>query len=83
MPNGFEINISEADFKAKPQGEQNWILFQGITSMRKCLNDMDQYGCDYGRKKYQMNWLKVISAIAAGITGALGVIYSIYRVTCG
>lgn len=82
MDNGFEINISEIDFKAKSQGEQSWILFQGVTAVRKCLNDMDEHGCDYGRKKYQMNWLKIISAIAAGVTGAFGVIYIIYQVIC-
>lgn len=82
MPNGIDIKISEADFKAKSQVEQNWILFQGVVAIRKCVNDVDQHGCYYGRKKYQMNWLKIISAITGGLTGALGIVYIIYRITC-
>lgn len=82
MTNGFEINISETDFKAKPPTEQNWILFQGVSSVRKCIVDIDEKGCDYAKKRYKSNRLKIISAISGGITFALGMVYIIYQMTC-
>jgi len=82
MTDGFEINISEDDFKARPEKDQNWILFQGVSSVRKCIADIDEKGCDYAKKRYKSNRLKIISAISGGITFALGVVYIIYQMTC-
>lgn len=82
MTNGFEINISETDFKSRPAGEQNWILFQGVSSVRKCIADIDEQGCDYAKKRYKINRLKMVSAISGGITFALGIIYIVYQIIC-
>jgi len=82
MPNGFEINISETEFKAKQQNEQSWILFQGISAVRKCIQDIDELGCEFARKKHKQNTLKMLSAVSGGITFALGVIYIVYRLAC-
>ena len=82
MVNGFEINISEADFKTREIPEQNWILFQGVTSVTKSILQIDEKGCSFARKKNKNNWLKILSAISGGITFALGIIYIIYSITC-
>ncbi len=73
--NGFEVNISELDFKAKSPSDQTWILFQGITSLHK-------EGCLWGQIKYKSDRLKILSAIAGSITFALGIVYIIYSMTC-
>lgn len=75
MANGFEVNISESDFKAKPAGEQNWILFQGVTSLHRD-------GCAWGQKKYKGDRLKYVSAMTGAVVFALGVIYIVYQMTC-
>jgi hypothetical protein len=82
MPNGFEINISEVDFKSKPTAEQLWILFQGVSSARKSLANIDEHGCEYAKKRYKTNRLKILSAVSGGITFALGIVYIIYRMMC-
>jgi hypothetical protein len=82
MNNGFEINIRESDFKAKEPAEQSWILFQGITSINRCINGINEKGCDYGRKKYRERFIKLWGAIAGGITVGLGIVYVIYQMTC-
>jgi hypothetical protein len=82
MTNGFGINISEAEFKARSEKDQNWILFQGVSDVGKCIADIEEKGCDYGKKRYKSNLLKIISAISGGITFALGVVYIIYQMTC-
>ena len=79
MANGFEIQITETDFKAKPTGEQNWILFQGISGVSKCIRDIDDKGCEYARKKQKGFRLKLVSAFGAGIAGGTGVIYLIFH----
>jgi len=79
MRNGFEIKISESEFKAKPQGEQNWILFQGVSLIRACVNDIDEKGCEYARKRKKAGMLKLASAISGGAVFALGVIYLVYQ----
>ncbi len=79
MTNGFEIKISEADFKSKPANEQNWILFQGITGVQRYVEALDKNGCGWGQQRYRATGLKRISAIAGGITFALGIIYIIYQ----
>ena len=82
MASGFEINISESDFKAKPQVEQSWILFQGISLIRGCISDIDEKGCEYARKKRKVGMLKLASAISGGVVFALGIVYIIYQITC-
>jgi hypothetical protein len=83
MANGFEINISEYEFKAKDKDDQTWILFQGIVSANKCIAEIENDGCDYGKKRYRTYGIKMASAIAAGITGSLGVIYIIWCMVKG
>lgn len=75
MNNGFEINISKADFKSKSQDDQGWILFQGISSLHKD-------GCSWGQKKYKSDRIKVLSAMAGSVAFAFGIIYIIYQMTC-
>ncbi len=79
MANGFEINITESEFKAKPQAEQGWILFQGISAVRKCVNDIDQFGCEFARKKHKQSTVKVLSAMAGSIAFALGIVYVVFH----
>ena len=71
--NGFDINVDEREFKARPVADQNWILFQGIKKLHK-------EGCEWGRDSYkQFNEktqglkLKTICALSAGITTAIGI----------
>lgn len=71
MPNGFDINISEREFKTKSADDQSWILFQGVSSLHK-------EGCLWGQTKYKSDRIKVFSAMAGSIAFALGVIYIIY-----
>ncbi len=80
--NGFEINITEKDFRAKEQSEQNWILFQGVSSVNKCIIDIDTNGCEFARKRRKIEMVKLASAISGGAVFALGVIYIIYQLTC-
>ena len=75
MANGFEVNITEADFKSKESSDQTWILFQGITSLHRD-------GCDWGRVKYVKDRLKLWTAFGVGVSGGLGAIYIIYQMTC-
>ena len=75
MRDGFEINISESEFKAKPQGEQNWVLFQGVTSVHRCINRIDDEGCEYAKRKHRYTLLKVLSAISGGAIVGLGIVY--------
>ena len=77
--NGFEINITEKDFRAKEQSEQNWILFQGVSSVNKCITDIDEKGCEFARKHRKIEVIKLASAISGGAVFALGVIYIIYQ----
>lgn len=79
MASGFEINISESDFKSKPQTEQNWILFQGVTAVQHCVNNLDSKGCSWGQNRYRGRWIKLIGAITTGFTVGLGIIYIIYQ----
>ena len=83
MSNGFEINISEVDFKAKPTTEQNWILFQGVTSIRQCVNDIDMEGCEYARKRNRYWTLKILTAISGGATFAIGIVYIVFKLLNG
>lgn len=75
MANGFEVNISEREFKAKSADDQSWILFQGVTSLH-------EEGCAWGKKRYSKDRLKVWSAFGGGFAAVLGVIYLIYQITC-
>lgn len=80
--NGFEINITEKDFRSKEQSEQNWILFQGVSSVTRCINDINATGCEFARKRRKVEIVKLASAISGGAVFALGVIYIIYQLTC-
>lgn len=80
MANGFEINISESDFKGKSDADQKWILFSGIVSLKECHDDLQKNGCEYAKKTYKGFKLKMAGAIASGITGALGLIYLIWTI---
>ncbi len=96
MANGFEININEMDFRAKPQGEQNWILFQGImaannsisevnkdiSEINKDISEINKEGCEFAKKRNKYWTLKVLSAMTGAAVFALGVIYIIYQMTC-
>lgn len=82
MANGFEINISEAEFKSRSIEDQNWINFQGIVAHSKCLDAINNEGCEYSRKRRRASMLKLTSAISGGIAFALGVIYIVYQMTC-
>ncbi len=89
MANGFEININEMDFRAKPQGEQNWILFQGImatnnsiSEVNKDISEINKEGCEFAKKRNKYWTLKVLSAMTGAAVFALGVIYIIYQMTC-
>ncbi len=79
MTNGFEIQVTEKEFKAKSQDEQNWILFQGISGLSKSLKDIDDKGCNYARKKQKGYRIKFASAMGAGIAAAAGVVYIIFH----
>ena len=88
MANGFEININEMDFRAKPQGEQNWILFQGImaannsiSKVNKDISEINKEGCEFAKKRNKYWTLKVLSAMTGATVFALGVIYIIYQMT--
>ena len=82
MANGFEINISESDFKAKSPDDQSWILFQGVTSINRWAENIDKNGCEYSKRKYRERFVKLWGAVAGGITLSLGIIYIIYQLTC-
>ncbi len=82
MANGFEININEMDFRAKPQGEQNWILFQGIMAANNSISEVNKKGCEFAKKRNRYWTLKVLSAMTGAAVFALGVIYIIYQMTC-
>jgi hypothetical protein len=75
MANGFEVNISEREFKAKSADDQSWILFQGVSSLHK-------EGCLWGQKKYKSDRIKILSAMAGSVAFAFGIIYIIYQMTC-
>jgi len=79
MANGFEISINEIDFRAKPQSEQNWILFQGIMAANKGISIIDNEGCEFARKRNRYWTLKVLSAISGGAVFGLGIVYIIYQ----
>lgn len=79
MRNGFEINISESEFKAKPQGEQNWVLFQGVTSVHRCIGRINDEGCEYAKRKNRYGLLKILSAISGGAIVGLGIVYILYQ----
>jgi hypothetical protein len=79
MPTGgFEINITEQEFKQKPPQDQNWILFQGVTAVRQCIDKIENEGCEFARKRRRNGTLKLLSAISGGITVALGIVYILY-----
>jgi hypothetical protein len=80
---GFEINITEQDFKQKPLQDQNWILFQGVTAVRQCIDKIDDEGCEFARKKRKNGVLKLLSAISGGFTVALGIVYILYMLIHG
>ncbi len=73
MDNGFEVNITEADFKSKESADQTWILFQGIIALHKD-------GCAWGKARYGKDRLKIWTAFGVGVSGGLGVIYMIYQI---
>ncbi len=79
MANGFEIQVTEREFRAKSQDEQNWILFQGISGVSKCIRDIDERGCDFARKKQKGFRLKLVSALGAGIAAGIGVVYVVFH----
>ncbi len=80
MANGFEIQVTEKEFKAKSQDEQNWILFQGISVVSKCVHDIDEKGCEYARKKQKGYRLKIVMALGSGLAGGLGLIYLVFHI---
>jgi hypothetical protein len=82
MVNGFEINISEADFKAKSKDDQAWILFQGVVIANRGINDLDKNGCQFSRNRHRYNLIKTLSAISGSIVFAIGAIYIIYQMVC-
>jgi hypothetical protein len=82
MVNGFEIQIGEEEFKKMPPDEQNWRLFQGVSVIRKCVNGINEEGCEYAKKKKRISFLKLASAISAGVTFALGVVFILWQMTC-
>ena len=72
MANGFEVNITEKEFKARPIADQQWILFQGITSLNRD-------GCVWGVNRYKGEVLKKWTALGVGLSGGLGFIYILYQ----
>ena len=82
MANGFEIQIGEDEFKTMSPAEQNWRLFQGVTLITKCVDGINSEGCEYAKKKQKIGILKLASAISAGVTFALGVIFIVWQMTC-
>jgi hypothetical protein len=76
---GFEINITEQDFKQKPPQDQNWILFQGVVAVRECVNKIDDEGCQFAKKKRRNGTLQLLSAISGGFTVAIGIVYILYK----
>ena len=81
MANGFEIQISKEEFKKMPPDEQNWRLFQGVAALTQCVDGINTEGCDYAKKKHKLGILKLISAISAGVTFALGIVFIIWQMT--
>ncbi len=82
MTNGFEIHINEESFKSKEQGEQNWILYQGVQTINTALGMINREGCEYARKKRKLGTLRWISAVSGGVTMALGIVYILWHMTC-
>jgi len=65
MPNGLNINISEAQFKQATTSEQNWMIF-------KATEKIDQTGCSYGRQFHKKEtWSKLV-VMSGAFGGALG-----------
>jgi len=82
MVNGFEVNISESDFKAKIQPEQNWILFQGVTSLHRCVSKIDTEGCNFAKKQNKhRSPINLITAVTTGLTIGLGIVYIIWQIS--
>ena len=79
MGNGFEIQVTEQEFKAKSHDEQNWILFQGISVVSKGVRNIDEKGCEYSRKRVRVNKLRIATALGAGIAAGAGVIYIVFH----
>lgn len=82
MSNGFEVNINERDFKAMASEDQSWILFQGISSINKCIDEIDKNGCEYAKKRYKDRFVKLWGAVAGGVTVGLGIVYVVYQIVC-
>ena len=82
MTNGFEVNINERDFKKMSSEDQSWTLFQGISSINKCIDDLNNNGCDYAKRKYRDRFVKLWGAIAGGITVGLGIVWVVYQIAC-
>jgi len=82
MANGFEIDITESDFKNRSVVEQNWINFKGIVATNKCIDKIDRSGCAFAHDRYRKSSLARISAMAGGITAALGVVYILWNMMC-
>jgi len=83
MSNGFEININEADFKAKTQEDQTWVLFQGVVQANKSILHIDEEGCEFAKQKHKSNLRWVASAITGTAIVALGAVWIVYQLVCG
>lgn len=81
--NGFEINISESDFKSKLKEDQAWILFQGIVTVNKSIVTIENEGCEFAKKKHKDNLKWILSTTSGTVVFVLGIVYIIYQMVCG
>lgn len=76
MSNGLNIHIGKDEFLSKPVGDQNWLLFEGISQI-------NTQGCSYGKqfhKKEKWAMAKVIGAsLGAGAVTAIAVIAALWK----
>jgi hypothetical protein len=74
--NGFNINVSEEDFRNKPPSEQGWMIY-------KAIEGIENYGCKFSRERHfadrKMNW-KANILIGSGSFGALaGAVFAFWK----
>ena len=65
MVNGLNINVSQEEFMKKTPPEQNWMLFESV-------NQLNIYGCKWGREIYKKNKMSTAYMIGAGIGAVFG-----------
>lgn len=70
--NGFDINISEYDFKSKSPQEQNWIIF-------KAVEGIDQRGCRFSRDRHKMDWRNTLIIVASTFAAVAASLFAFWK----